>query len=119
VLHAFQGGSKDGAYPTSGVIADTSGNLYGVTGAGGGTRNCGLKFMPIAGCGTAFELTKAGKESVLHIFNGKAGEGGYPVFALIRNSAGVLFGATTAGGDTGCVTGAGKLNCGTVYSLTK
>jgi uncharacterized repeat protein (TIGR03803 family) len=42
VLHAFSGGS-DGAYPYYGVTADSSGNLYGTTVAGG-TENQGTVY---------------------------------------------------------------------------
>jgi uncharacterized repeat protein (TIGR03803 family) len=117
VLYAFQGGT-DGGYPTSGVIADSDDNLYGVTAAGGGTGNCGFKFKPIKGCGTAFEIAAAGGESILHVFTGKKGAGGYPIFGLIRNKAGKFFGATTSGGVIGCSGGAGPLNCGTVFDMT-
>ena len=118
VLYAFQGGT-DGGYPTSGVVADSDDNLYGVTAAGGGTGNCGFKNkkLTLKGCGTAFEIAAAGGESILHVFSGKKGAGGYPIFGLIQNKAGTFFGATTSGGVTGCTSGAGVLNCGTVYDL--
>lgn len=35
VLYSFQGGSNDGQAPSSGVVFDRAGNLYGVTGYGG------------------------------------------------------------------------------------
>jgi len=119
VLYAFQGGS-DGGYPTSGVVADSDDNLYGVTAAGGGTGNCGLKSksLTVKGCGTAFEIAAAGGESILYVFKGTKGAGGYPIFGLIQNKAGKFFGATTSGGVTGCTSGAGKLNCGTVFDLS-
>jgi uncharacterized repeat protein (TIGR03803 family) len=34
ILYSFQGGT-DGSTPSSGLIADTAGNLYGETGQGG------------------------------------------------------------------------------------
>jgi uncharacterized repeat protein (TIGR03803 family) len=118
VVYAFKGGTTDGGYPASGVIADSGGNLYGVTAAGGGTGNCGFKFKPIKGCGTAFEIAAAGGgESILHVFTGRKGAGGYPVFGLIQNKAGKFFGATTSGGVIGCSSGAGSLNCGTVFDM--
>jgi len=49
-LYAFHGGN-DGFYPTGGVVADKSGNLYGTTVYGGDNTKCGS-----LGCGTVFEI---------------------------------------------------------------
>jgi uncharacterized repeat protein (TIGR03803 family) len=46
ILHSFAGGT-DGAYPGSGALLDISGNLYGTTMEGGGTK----------GRGTVYEIT--------------------------------------------------------------
>jgi uncharacterized repeat protein (TIGR03803 family) len=51
VLHAFKDG-EDGSNPTTGVIFDAAGNLYGVSGDGG-PKNGACPY----GCGAAFELT--------------------------------------------------------------
>jgi len=111
-------GATDGGYPTSGVVADSSDNLYGVTAAGGSTSNCGFGFKRIIGCGTAFEVPeRGGSETILHVFTGKKGTGGYPIFGLIQNKAGRFFGTTTSGGVIGCSGGAGPLNCGTVFDM--
>jgi len=48
---ATNGGAYD---PLAGLFADPSGNLFGTTGAGGGSVNC------TNGCGTVFELTGSG-----------------------------------------------------------
>ena len=48
VLHSFAGAPLDGAGPLAGLVADASGNVYGVT-FSGGTHNLG----------TAFKLTSA------------------------------------------------------------
>ena len=46
VLHAFAGGSDDGANPTANLVQGSDGNLYGSTGAGGSS-----------GDGTCFKVT--------------------------------------------------------------
>ncbi|HWY22916.1 MAG TPA: choice-of-anchor tandem repeat GloVer-containing protein [Candidatus Acidoferrum sp.] len=52
VLHAFTGGA-DGRNPYyAGVVRDASGNIYGVTEAGGNLSDCGGP-----GCGVVFEIT--------------------------------------------------------------
>jgi uncharacterized repeat protein (TIGR03803 family) len=52
-LYSFSGGA-DGANPVGGLVADSNGNLYGVT-AGGGVAACGTNAN--AGCGTIFEIS--------------------------------------------------------------
>ena len=49
VLYRFTGGS-DGGNPTSSLVMDPKGNLYGTTSQGGGTGCAGV------GCGTVFEF---------------------------------------------------------------
>ncbi len=49
VLHKFSGGS-DGAQPSSRLIADASGALYGTTAGGGGRHGCQ------GGCGIVFRI---------------------------------------------------------------
>jgi len=95
VLYSFSGGA-DGGYPTSGVIRDSAGNLYGTAGAGG-TANAGV----------VFKVTAAGQETVLHSFTGGF-DGRSPSGGVIRDAAGNLYGTTEYGG-TG--------NAGTVYKL--
>jgi uncharacterized repeat protein (TIGR03803 family) len=95
-LYQFAGPPGDGANPSSGVVFDSAGNLYGLTLAGG-SNHC-----EYYGCGIAYKLTPDGKgnwkESVL--FNFARGSG----FAVIP-SAGLLVdgdrvvGTTVQGGD--------------------
>lgn len=81
-LYSF-GPAPDGAYPEgSGVIADSSGNLYGTTLYGGAH-----------GYGTVYEISSSGTESVLYSFTGGA-DGGAPSGTLVL-SAGTLYGTTT------------------------
>jgi uncharacterized repeat protein (TIGR03803 family) len=95
ILHNFVG--NDGEQPFAGLVADSKGDLYGVTTAGG----------PY-GQGVAFALT--GKKyvySVLYAFQGP--EGSAPNGGLVIDGAGNLFG--TASGNTG------SPNAGSVFQL--
>jgi uncharacterized repeat protein (TIGR03803 family) len=87
VLHSFKT-FPDGAYPYGGLIWDSQGNLYGTT-LGGGYKH---RYCP-QGCGTIFRLAPTGKETVLYRFpNLSTGE--QPTGAVVRDSAGNLYGAT-------------------------
>jgi hypothetical protein len=114
MLYSFQGGS-DGAGPTSGLIADASGNLYGTTPYGGD-----LSCSPPgggAGCGVVYELTPTNSgyvESVLYAFHGGTKDGAVPFGGLVMDGSGDLFGTTYTGGASPCV---GEGGCGTVFEL--
>jgi uncharacterized repeat protein (TIGR03803 family) len=97
VLFSFTGAGVDSAVPYGGLVRDAQGNLYGT--AGGGAY----------GAGTAFELNKAGKETVLYSFRESGGDGGCPCEALVRDAKGNLYGTTYFGGASGV---------GTVFALT-
>jgi uncharacterized repeat protein (TIGR03803 family) len=90
VLHVFRGPfqSGDGYYPSTGVIMDGGGNLYGAT-FEGGDYNC----HPDLGCGIVYKLGPDGSETVLYAFPQK-GKGG-PDGGLVRDGMGKLYG--TAG----------------------
>jgi uncharacterized repeat protein (TIGR03803 family) len=104
VLHSFNSG--DGGWPFAGMIFDGAGNLYGTTYSGGSH-----------GDGTVFQLTPrpngTWSETVLHSFDGEDGK--YPTAGLIFDSAGNLYGTTTAGGNLSDCSGFG---CGVVFRLT-
>jgi uncharacterized repeat protein (TIGR03803 family) len=104
-LHRFKGGS-DGISPSSGLIREPSGKLYGVT-SNGGNSNCS------DGCGTVFVLDASGKESVLYSFSGPP-DGSSPGGNLVRDEAGNLYGVTGYGGDATC---GPPIGCGTVFKL--
>jgi uncharacterized repeat protein (TIGR03803 family) len=93
VLYSFTGGA-DGDSPTAGVIRDSTGNLYGTT-QWGGIREGSCKDP--GGCGVVFKLDPGGNETVLYRFTGGA-DGGYPRGGVILDSAGNLYGTTSAGG---------------------
>jgi len=85
VLASFTGGAN-GAYP-SGLIKDSSGNLFGTT-SSGGTHDYG----------TVFEWVKSSRTiSILASFKGS--NGAYPSAGLVEDSSGNLFG-TTSGTDS-------------------
>ena len=92
VLYSFTGGT-DGAYPSGGVVLDSSGNSYGTAPYGGN-----------ANAGVVFGVDPQGRETVLYSFTGGA-DGGNPASGVIRDSSGVLFGTTPTGGaaDGGAV----------------
>ena len=103
ILHSF-GASGDGEYPYGSLVFDKMGNLYGTTSDGGayGTR-CGG-----TGCGTVFELTPSGTETILHSF-GASGDGFTPFASLVFDKMGNLYGTTYQGG---------AYDYGTVFELT-
>ena len=86
VLYSFVGGA-DGATPRAGVIADASGNLYGMTSSGG-----------TAAAGVIYTLGSTGKEGLLYTFKGLT-DGETPTTTLTRDSVGNLYG--TAGSSSG------------------
>jgi uncharacterized repeat protein (TIGR03803 family) len=91
-FYSFKGGDggPDGDIPESSLILDPAGNLYGTTNAGG-TVVCAPQVLPGITCGTLFQLTPAGKETVLHSFGG-SGDAGYPITGLVRDAAGNFYG---------------------------
>jgi len=108
ILYSFQGGS-DGWVPSSGMIFDQAGNLYGTT-ENGGTY----------GSGTAFELSPNGgggwTETLLYSFGSISGDGAEPQ-GLIFDKSGNLYGTTLTGGKSGCDHD-GSAFCGTVFELS-
>jgi uncharacterized repeat protein (TIGR03803 family) len=101
VLWTFSGGN-DGSEPTSSLILDAAGNVYGTT-TGGGTGVVG----------TVFELTPPGAgghawtETVLYNFTGNA-DGGEPYGNMLFGQDGNLYGTSAAYGDN---------NNGTIFRL--
>jgi uncharacterized repeat protein (TIGR03803 family) len=113
VLYRF--GYTDGYFPTSTLIFDKKGNLYGTTEAGGGQ---GSGPECVSGCGTVFELspTDSGwKEAVLYRFTG-ASDGANPLGSLVMDAAGNLYGTTLAAGNFKPY--CGFVGCGVVFELT-
>jgi uncharacterized repeat protein (TIGR03803 family) len=95
VVHNFNGPPADGTMPTSDLIGDGMGNLYGTTQSGGANTGSCAPF----GCGTIFKVDRAGNETVLHSFTGTDGD--IPTGGLTRDSVGNLYGTTYFGGGGG------------------
>jgi uncharacterized repeat protein (TIGR03803 family) len=105
ILHSFQGGPDDGALPSGPLVLDAGGNLYGVTELGGSSsRNCSALNYGF-GCGAVFKLEPNGNETILHAFAGSPSDGSGPLWGLIRDSTGNLYGITEGGGpnDAGTI----------------
>ena len=103
-LHSFHGSQNvahpaDGASPVGGLVRDAAGNLYGYT-VNGGNRSCSND-----GCGIVFELSQAGKETILYVVPEYQIFGGH----LTMDSSGNLYGVTPSGGD---------FQYGSVFKLT-
>jgi uncharacterized repeat protein (TIGR03803 family) len=93
VLHVFTGGI-DGGEPFSGLVFDSTGNLYGTTNYGG-NHGCYL------GCGVVFKLVPTSgswKESVLHTFATSTDAAG-PYAGVVLDELGNIYGTTWAGGN--------------------
>jgi hypothetical protein len=93
VIHSFVNNGTDGAVPTDGLTIDAAGNLYGTTHGGGAY-----------GDGLAFELSANGDGTfsfnILQTF-GDDLAGTHPYAGLTLDSAGNLYGTTTAGSAQG------------------
>jgi len=87
ILHNFAGATSDGAYPESGVVRDSKGNLFGCTYYGGANSYYG----------TVYELSKSGTLTLLHSFD--YSDGGYPYGDLL-DVKGTLYGTTDGGGSS-------------------
>lgn len=108
LLYSFSG-MGDGGSPTSTLLRDEQGNLYGTALYGNVTSSlCSF------GCGEIFELSAAGDFTVLYSFTGLA-DGRDPVAGLVRDGRGDLYGTTYYGGNTEC---AANFGCGVVFELS-
>jgi uncharacterized repeat protein (TIGR03803 family) len=112
ILYSFGAvGSSDAEGPQSGLVLDSTGNLYGTAGGGGAANGA-------CDCGTIFELTPSGDtwtETILHRFRGAGGlyngDGSGPN-GLTFDAVGDLYGSTAAGGNQ-------RQNYGTVFRLKR
>jgi uncharacterized repeat protein (TIGR03803 family) len=100
VLYNFIGGPAGngvgGSFPFTGLVRDSTGNLYGTTQRGGA-----------ANLGVVYRLDPSGHETVLYGFIGPV-DGSLPSSGVVRDLAGNIYGTTSLGG---------KANAGVVYRL--
>jgi uncharacterized repeat protein (TIGR03803 family) len=87
VLYAFTGGADGESDFGAGLVSEGAGEFYGQTGFGGSF-----------GSGVVFKVDAAGKETVLHSFNGT--DGAVPVSHLLLYH-GSLYGTAEEGGAYG------------------
>jgi uncharacterized repeat protein (TIGR03803 family) len=106
VLHSFRGGT-DGAGPVAGLVKMGSA-LYGTTPFGGK-----VAALCETGCGTVFELSSSGTESVIYRFKGGS-DGAGPLASLLV-FGGKFYGTTQYGGTT---TGFCETGCGTIFKMS-
>jgi len=85
-----------GCFPSSGLILDPEGNLYGTT-----------------AYNTVYKVDSTGKTTLLYQFLGVP-DGSIPSGGLLRDAQGNLYGSTQAGGIAACAYNAG---CGTIFKL--
>jgi uncharacterized repeat protein (TIGR03803 family) len=90
-LYSFDRSTADGIYPTSTVVFDAAGNLYGTTAYGGHTPSRGTIFELSPGADGAWV------EKILHNF-GNGNDGWVPQAGLTFDAAGNLYGTTTQAG---------------------
>ncbi|MFZ0418611.1 MAG: choice-of-anchor tandem repeat GloVer-containing protein [Candidatus Sulfotelmatobacter sp.] len=114
----FEFNNSNGATPSSALIFDDAGNLYGATSYGGDLNSCAG-----FGCGVVFKLTPTSsggwEETILHAFKGGS-DGSIPdeYATLIFDAEGNLYGTTSAGGGSTACGNGGFGGCGTVFELS-
>lgn len=99
ILHSFSDGSvaNDG-WCAEDIMLGRDGNFYGTTAYGG-----------TADLGTVFKMTPSGAITIIHSFQGQAGDdGAWPFAGLIQGTDGYFYGTTTAGGTS---------NFGSIYRI--
>ena len=98
-LYDFNRKGNSGGNPSA--VLRMGGDLYGTT-----------DFSGNAGWGTVYRVTQSGHYKLIHDFASTAMVSVFP--ETLIDVAGILYGATYFGPDTGC----GGYGCGVIYSLT-
>jgi uncharacterized repeat protein (TIGR03803 family) len=102
------------------LVQGADGNFYGTTTLGG-SGACRGPFG-VQGCGTVFQLTPSGTQTVLYNFTydsqtNTAVNGVYPCAGLVQGKDGNFYGTTAGGGNAGAVCN-GTLGCGVIFKIT-
>lgn len=86
LLHSFTGYPADGAYPRSGLILGSDGNLYGTTLSGGAKND-----------GAIYRVTPSGQMMILYSLCSQTScaDGFSPVVPLLQHTNGKFYGSTS------------------------
>ena len=116
----------NGTMPNGPLLQASDGNFYGTTMLGGDDGQCSkppTPGKPVPPCaGTVFQLTPAGKLTVLHVFSWEAvttpyADGSTPRGGLVEGPDGYLYGSTNFGGvNAGQQTDSGN---GIIFRISK
>jgi uncharacterized repeat protein (TIGR03803 family) len=104
-IHLFTDAKGDGGMPSSGVVLDNAGNVYGMTQYGGNglCESSSEGFGYMYGCGVVYEFTPhsdgSWSETIVYNFVRGGGFGVFPSGELFLGAANHLFGVTADGGD--------------------
>jgi uncharacterized repeat protein (TIGR03803 family) len=94
---------RSALFPSGSLLAGERESFYGTTSATAGFRG---------GDGTVFELTR--RRSIRVISRTARKQGSLPLWGVIADASGALYGTTREGGDLNCFD---QLGCGTVFKL--
>jgi uncharacterized repeat protein (TIGR03803 family) len=89
ILHTFGRGTGSPANPSTNLISDAEGNIYGAT-ISGGNPACP------EGCGVVYRLSPISGYSVIYGFTGGT-DGGNPLGSIVFDAEGNLYGVTAYG----------------------
>ncbi|HET6180346.1 MAG TPA: choice-of-anchor tandem repeat GloVer-containing protein [Candidatus Sulfotelmatobacter sp.] len=92
VVYSFQG-TPDGDIPAATLVADSAGNLYGITNVGGSGQGTVFELSPPATAGGSWT------EQILYAFQNDSHDGVFPNGTLTFDKQGNLYGTTTQGGN--------------------
>ena len=119
VIYNFcaQANCADGGLPSVPIMLGPDGNFYGTTSTGGTSPQSSCQWS--SGCGTIFQITPAGKLTVLYnVCSQTQCADGLGAGQLKLAADGNFYGITASGGimngDAGCPNG-----CGTIFKLSR
>jgi len=110
VIFHFNGTTTSGG-PQGNLVADSAGNFYGTTWAGG-SNNLGIVYE----ISPPVPPASAWTQTILYNFNGP--DGAQSTAGLAIDTAGNLYGTTVYGGNGPCTVLAVVIGCGVVFELS-